>query len=133
MPQHTCREGNDPRHKGYCPCGLRLHEGLKRDREFERRLVREATAGLMIDPEPMIVFAQRRADHFERDYGHDFPSLDRDMAQETLDELGDACNYIAWYLDAIRREWVEGGDRVTHLQTALKHVALAFDEVQRAR
>jgi hypothetical protein len=125
---------DNPRHTDTCrKCGRPMPEGLKRDREFERLIVRNAAAGLMVDPEPLIVFAQRRADHFAGEYGHDFPSLERDMAQETLDELGDAANYLSWFLDAIHRDLLEGGDRVTHLQRALRHVILAFDEVRQAR
>lgn len=130
-PQHTCRE--DRVRKGYCSCGQKMPEGLKRNRELERDIIRNAAAGLMVDPEPLIVFANRRAEQGAIDYGFEFPSLDRDLAQETLDELGDAANYIAWFLDAIHRGLLDGGDRVTHLQRALRHVVLAFEETRSAR
>ena len=95
-----------------------------RDRQFERAATREIAGCLGMDIEPLIVFAERRADHFEGDYGHDFPDLSRNLEQEALDELADARNYIVWRLDAIHRG-LSGGD-VEQLQIALKHVALAF-------
>jgi hypothetical protein len=134
--EHECMPMDNPRHRDTCrKCGkpIRSYPELRRNRDFERDVIKDAAGGLMVDPEPLIVFAQRRADQFEREYGHDFPSLERDMAQETLDELGDAANYIAWYLDAIHRGLLEGGDRVTHLQRALRHVVLAFEEIRSTR
>lgn len=102
---------------------------LARDREFERLCTRELAGGLGVDVGPLILFAERRADHFAADYGHDFPDLERDLEQEALDELADARNYVVWKLDAIRRELATGD--VEQLQLALKHVALAFEALRR--
>lgn len=97
---------------------------IARNRDFERRATREIAGALGVDIEALIAFAERRADHFEGDYGHDFPDLSRNLEQEALDELADARNYVVWRLDAIHRGLC-GGD-VEQLQIALKHVALAF-------
>ena len=97
---------------------------ITRNRDFERRATREIGGTLGVNIEPLIVFAERRADYFQADYGHDFPDLERNLEQEALDELADARNYIVWKLDAIHRDLCEGD--VEQLQIALKHVALAF-------
>ena len=105
---------------------------VQRDRTFERRLTRELSAGLSINPEPLIVMAEQRANLFGYEYGHDFPSLERNLELETLEELCDAKNYIGWRLEAIHRGLCEDEDRTSHLQAALRYVALAFEEVRRA-
>lgn len=110
-----------------------MPEGLKRDRDWERQLGIEIVQGLMLDPMPLIVFAGKRADAYASEYGHDFPSLERDLVFEGLQEGGDWHNYGVWEMDKIRRGLAEGGDRVVHLQRGLRHVALGFDEFQRAR
>jgi hypothetical protein len=97
---------------------------LVRNRDWERRCTREIAGALGVDIEPLIVFAERRADYFEGEYGHDFPSLDRNLEQEALDELADARNYVVWKLEAIHRGLAAGD--VEQLQIALRHVALAF-------
>lgn len=97
---------------------------LARNREFERRATREIAGGLGVDIEPLIAYAERRADVCQEEYGHDFPDLKRNLEHEALDELADARNYIVWKLDAIHRERLTGD--VEQLQIALKHVALAF-------
>lgn len=131
---HECKPMSNPRHQDTCGyCGKPMPKPLKRDSEWEQQLIRECTTGLMIDAGPLIKFAQDRANVGERDYGFDFPSLDRDMVLEGLREGGDWTNYISWELDKIRRGIAPGGDRVVHLQRALRHVALAFEECQRAR
>lgn len=132
----TCQhlEAANPRLKGFCVrCGRKIPEPIRRDREWEAQATREMTRGLALDPEPLIAFATRRADSAQQEYGCDFPNLDRDLGLETADELADARNYVVWWLDAIRRDLAEGGDRVVHLQRALRHIALAFDEVRSAR
>ena len=131
---HVCVPRMDPRFENTCrKCGHELPSGLKRDRKFEADVIRNAAEGLAADPDPLIVFAQRRADQGALVYGRDFPDIERDFPQEILDEVADSAIYIAWYLDAIRRDLLEGGDRVTHLKSALRHTVLLFNEICQAR
>jgi hypothetical protein len=103
---------------------------VARDKAFEATVVREMTRGIRVDPEPLIHLAQTRADRFAHDYGRDFPDLTRNLEHEALEEIADAVNYVVWRLDAIRRgvdlaEW-----KVAHLQIAVRHFALAFEELR---
>ena len=97
---------------------------VARDREFEQRAIREIAGCLGVDVEPLIAFAQHRADIGQAEYGHDFPDLARNLEHEALDELADAAIYVVWQLDAIHRGLHDGD--VERLQIVLKHVALAF-------
>lgn len=104
----------------------------QRNRGFERELT-ERIVGFVADARALSVFAERRADRAEDEYGQDFPALDRDLEREALEELADCRNYVVWRLDGIHRDLFEGGERVEHLQNALRYVALAFNEVMQAR
>lgn len=100
-----------------------------RDREFEQRTTRELTPGLGVDVEPIIMFAERRADKAEEEYGKGFPTDDRDLDMEGLEEGSDWRNYIVW---AMQRTHCAGQDdwRNEHRQRALRYVILAFEEIR---
>lgn len=130
----ACVEGSDPRKAGLCyRCAAPIVVPC-RDRDFEGEAIRRIAAGLGVNVEPLVRFACQRADAFESEYGHDFPDLSRDLEREGLEEAADWTNYIVWRLDSIRRDMVEGQEwKIEHLQTALKHVALAFEATRAAR
>jgi len=104
---------------------------LARDREFEREAVRHITAGIRVDHDALTVYSQTRADQHASEYGHDFPAADRNLDREALEELGDATNYVTWALDRVRRGLDDQEWKVAHRQIALRHIALAFDELRK--
>lgn len=127
---HKCRQSHDPRNAGHCACGRKL-ERLERDPEWERDLLRHVATGLNADVGALILFARKRAEIGERNYGEAFPAPNRDLMLEAKEELGDGTNYIMWKLDRIRRGLDEAEEwRVPGLQIALRHVALAFEEIR---
>src|SRR5581483_5124657 len=99
---------------------------------FEDEATRYIVSGTAVDPTPINALAGSRADRAQQEYGHDFPSLERDLEREALEELADARNYIVWRLDAINRGLCGGAWRVEHLQRALRNVVVAFDDVRQA-
>lgn len=104
----------------------------QRTRGFECEITRQVTEGIRVNVESLNLLAGQRADQAEHDYGHDFPELGRPLEREALEELADARNYIVWRLDAIHRGLDDQEWRVQHLQIALRHVALAFEEIRSA-
>ncbi len=107
-----------------------------RDRGFERETTNRAATGLGIDVEALNRLAEARADGLGHEaYGRDFPDIGRDLRREAIEELLDARNYVVWLLDAMQRGWIlaVNEDRTRHLQAALRHVILAFEEINRSR
>jgi len=133
---HVCCESENPRKAGYCDCGKELppETGPRRDPQFECEITRYLLSGINVDPEPLNVFAGRRADIAKRDYGRDFPDLSRDLAKEACEELADARNYAVWWLDAFNRGLLPDSEhwKAEHVQAGLKHAALAFNEFHQA-
>lgn len=130
---HQCVPSENPRYANTCArCGLMMEE-LRRDPDWEDQMFRVAVSGQLVDPEPLIHFAQRRADRGAHVYGRDFPSLEREFAQEIMDEIADAAIYVVWWLDAIRRDLREGGERVEELQRVLGMLTTLFEQVRAAR
>lgn len=130
---HKCSPSPNPRNPNHCACGRRLEPRLERDPEWESDLLQHISSGLNADVSALRVFARRRAEIGERNYGEAFPASGRDLLREAREEAGDLANYLMWQLDRIRRglddrEWL-----VPQLQIALRHVVLAFEEIRGAQ
>lgn len=104
-----------------------------RNPAFERELTRQMGRGLRVDVEHLNRLAGQRACTLgAAEYGSGLPEVSRDLEREAIDEMADARNYLVWRLDQIHRGLVEDDGRTEHLQIALRHVALAFEEIRRA-
>lgn len=103
----------------------------ERDPQFEQQLTRWLAEGLSVDVEPLIVHAQWRADKAEAEYGKGFPDASRDLVKEAIEELLDCRNYIVWKLEQIHRSDDDSAS-TDPLQSAMRHVILAFEDLRRA-
>lgn len=100
---------------------------------FEQELTRHLATGLSVDVESINRFAGDRANNGAGEYGTGFPERSRDLPREALEEIADLRNYLVWALERVHRGHAPDGLHVGHLQCALRHTILAFDEVSRAR
>lgn len=129
------QEATDPRRAGSClKCGRVIPQELQRDPELEKEIIRKLLAGSNYDPEPLIVYAQRRANAGAKDYGTDFPDLQRNLGREGADESADGVNYPTWWLCLYHWGLIPESEhwKAEHMQKALRYSALAFAEFHAA-
>ena len=105
---------------------------LERDRAGEREITDEIGGTLSVYTGAINQMAEQRADTASDEYGAGFPLLSRNLEREGLEELADCRNYIVWRLQSLLWELVEDDGRIPHLQTALRHVVMAFEELRAA-
>lgn len=133
MSVHVCRESNDPRRVGHCPCGKRLSLVLgpgpiRRNLELERAITLEATR-LVSDPSRLIEHAETRAIRLSAEYVGD-PMLiapGRDRVRDVREEIADARNHVVFWFQENPGEI--GSERAQDLLVALRHLALAYDRI----
>ena len=102
--------------------------GTPRDRAFECELT-SRISGEFVSADAINRHAQGRSDSL----GDDISLIPvRDFVLETLEELSDARNYIVWQLQLIHLNLLEDDGQVELLQTALRSVVFAFEELRKA-
>lgn len=95
-----------------------------RDLESEGQLIRDAAKGVT-DPEPLIAFAQGRANKLSGPYVPD-PMLvrtDVNQPREIREELADGANRLVWWL----QDQPELGRSADRRRAALRHLVIAYD------
>ena len=133
MPQHTCREGDDPRRAGYCACGLRMPEqptDRLRNLDLEREFTHDAAKGIA-NAEPLIEFAETRAISLSRKYVSDPMRvlLGRKRLRDMREELADCRNHGVWWQE---ENLGVDEDRDHLVRMAQRHVAIAYDLLLKA-
>ena len=117
---HVCRESNNPRYKGRCDCGKRIHHFMHpakvvpRNLALERELLEIATraAGLP-DDAGLGALAHARA--------HAGGIRTRDFTAETMEEYADAANYLRWEIQKWWTAYLHGDHQAA--DTVRRHLA----------
>ena len=122
---HRCRQTEDPRKPGRCACGKALELPRYRNLESEQEITRWAVQGL-IDPDPLIEFAEARAAALHGKYTDDpMVIADRDRPREAMEEAADARNHLVWHLQANPAD--------QHAMNALFYFIRAYEELRMRR
>lgn len=122
-PGHACRQSENPRNKGFCACGKRMREPVRRVLELEREATEEAAKGAAYVAE-LILHSETRANSLSSKYVPDSMLIrpGRDRARDVREEIADARNHIVFHL----QEHPEDPRNERFLQ-GLRYLALAYN------
>lgn len=129
MSAHTCRESENPRHKGYCACGKRMGPAtpkLLRILALEREFTEEACRGVT-NPIGLITHAETRCQALSAEYVEDPLEIRRglDRLLEAREELADARNHLVFDM----QEHLGDEERLNELLYIVQGIAILYNRL----